>query len=264
MDEPSTGSATVNGKLWGARARDWAAIQEPQFRPLYDVVLGKLAVGPSQDFLDVGCGAGLAAQMAAGRGAAVAGVDAAEELIAIAHERIPHGDFHVGDIEELPFPDKSFDAVAGFNSLQFAANPARALAEAKRVVRRGAPIAIVTWASPEGMDIAQVVARLQPLLPPPPPGAPAPFALSDEAELKRVANEAGLEPVAVFDVDCPWVYADLDTAIKGLDSSGRAERARVHSGDDAVSKAHREALTPFRRADGSYRLGATFRCLLAR
>jgi len=264
MDEQATGTATINGKLWGARARDWATVQEAQFRPVYQAVLARLAVGPAQDYLDAGCGAGLAAQMAAGRGAAVAGVDAAEAFIAIAHERVPQGDFHVGELEALPFPDKSFDAVTGFNSFQFAANPARALAEAKRVVRRGAPIAVVTWAPAEGMEAAQILAHLKPLLPTPPPGAPGPFALSDEAVLKRFAGDAGLEPVEVFDVDCPWVYADLDTALKGLGSSGLAEKARLHSGEEAVNKAHREALAPFRRGDGSYRLGATFRCLVAR
>ena len=31
-------TATANGRLWGARAADWSAQQEPQFRPVYKAV----------------------------------------------------------------------------------------------------------------------------------------------------------------------------------------------------------------------------------
>jgi hypothetical protein len=48
-----------------------------------------------------------------------------------------------------------------------------------------------------------------------------------------------------------------------LNSSGIAERARVCSGEEAVTAAHREALEPFCQADGSYTIGAWYRCLFA-
>jgi ubiquinone/menaquinone biosynthesis C-methylase UbiE len=57
--------------------------------------------------------------MAADRGASVAGIDAAGELLEIAAERTPGGDFRVGDIQALPWPENSFDAVTGFSSFQF-------------------------------------------------------------------------------------------------------------------------------------------------
>ena len=46
------------------------------------------------------------------------------------------------------------------------------------------------------------------LMPPPPAGAPGPFALSDVSALRKFAADAGLTPVEVFDVDTPFVYAD--------------------------------------------------------
>lgn len=109
-----------------------------------------------------------------------------------------------------------------------------------------------------------MVAALRPLLPPPPPGAPGPFALSDETALRAFASAADLEPVSVFDVDSPWHYPDLPTALRGLGSSGVAARAIENSDEGAVNKAHTEVLTPFRQSDGSYKIGASFRCLLAR
>jgi SAM-dependent methyltransferase len=145
----------------------------------------------------------MASQIAAERGARVSGLDAAGNLLAIARERVPDGDLHVGELESLPFADHSFDLVTGFNSFQFAGNPGVALAEARRVAKPGAYVVIVTWGRPEGMEAASLLAALRPLLPPPPPGAPGPFALSDENALRAFATAAGLDPAEVFDVDSP-------------------------------------------------------------
>ena len=54
--------------------------------------------------------------MAADRGARIAGIDATGPLVEIARERVPDGDFRVGDMEDLPWDDESFDVVTGFNS----------------------------------------------------------------------------------------------------------------------------------------------------
>jgi hypothetical protein len=114
------------------------------------------------------------------------------------------------------------------------------------------------------MEAASLVAALRPLLPPPPPGAPGPFALSDETALRAFASAAALEPLEVFDVDSPWQYVDLSTALRGLRSSGVAARAIENSSAEAVDEAHAKALATFRQSDGSYKIGATFRCLVTR
>ena len=257
-------SSAVNGRLWGARARDWADIQEGMVRPAYEAVLERTGVGTDIRYLDVGCGSGLAAQLAAARGARVSGIDAAEALLTIARSRVPAGDFHHGEIEELPFADRMFDVVTGFNSFQYAANPAAALAEARRVTKPGGTVVIMTWGDPEGMEAALLIAALRPLMPPPPPGAPGPFALSDDNALRKFAADAKLTPVAVFDVGCPFEYPDEATAVRGLNASGVAVRAMENTSEQAVSEAHRKAIAPHRQSDGSYRINASFRCLLAR
>ena len=257
-------TAEINARLWGARANDWAEIQEGTCRPVYLAVFERVGLKPGTAYLDVGCGAGMAAQIAAGRGAQVSGLDAAANLLTIARGRVPDGEFHIGDLESLPFPDNKFDLVTGFNSFQYAGNPGVALGEARRVTKSGAHVVIMTWGKPEGMEAASLVAALRPLVPAPPPGAPGPFALSDEAALRAFAGSAGLEPLEVFDVDSPWQYPDLPTALRGLGSSGVAARAIENASENAVNEAHATALAPFRQSDGSYRIGATFRCLLAR
>lgn len=257
-------TASVNGRLWGARARDWADIQEGMARPVYEAVLDRTAVGTGIRYLDVGCGSGMAAQLAAARGAEVSGVDAAEALLAIARLRVPEADFHQGDIEELPFADEMFDVVTGFNAFQYAANPVAALAEARRVTKQGGMIVVMTWGNPEGMEAATLIAALRPLMPPPPPNAPGPFALSAEDALRKFASDAKLTAVAVFDVESPFEYPDEATAVRGLNAAGVAVRAMENTSEQAVSEAHAKAIRPFRQSDGSYRIKASFRCLLAR
>ena len=254
-------TAETNGTLWGAQARDWAEIQEGFCRPVFLAVFDRTGLGADASYLDAGCGAGLAARIAAKRGARVSGLDASENLLAVARERVPGGDFHRGELESLPFPDDSFDLVTGFNSFQYAGNPGVALEQAKRVARPGAAVAIATWGRPEGMEASAIVTALKPLLPPPPPGAPGPFALSDEAVLRDFASGAGLTPLEVFDVSAPFEYPDRATAMRGLKSAGVVVRAIEHSGEAAVDSAYTEVLRPHVQPDGSYRIHAEFRLI---
>lgn len=264
MSDERTSSGQTNGVLWGARAADWATLQEVQCKPVYEAVMKRLHVGPDTHYLDAGCGAGMAAQLAEERGAQVSAFDASESLLAIARTRLKSAITEQGDLEALPFEDASFDVVTGFNSFQYAAHPGRALAEGRRVSKRGGMVAIVTWGPPEGMPAAKLVSALRPLMQPPPAGAPGPFALSNEAALRDFATGAGLEPQEVFDVESPFCYGSLEDGIRGLGSSGVAAKARQNSGDAAVDRAHAVALAEFRQADGGYRVPATFRCLIAR
>jgi hypothetical protein len=100
-------------------------------------------------------------------------------------------------------------------------------------------------------------------MPPPPSGAPGPFALSDKTALRGFAANAGLTPSEFLDVERPFAYPDEEIALCGLNSSGIAARAMQHTSESAVSEAHAQALAPFRQGDGSYRISAIFRCLLA-
>ena len=131
------------------------------------------------------------------------------------------------------------------------------------MTRPGGTVVIMTWGNPDGMEAASLVAAVRPLMPPPPPGAPGPFALSDEQALRRFAADAGLIPGELFDVDSPFVYLDEATAIRGLNAAGVPARAMETSSEQAVTDAHAKAIAPFRQPDGSYVIKATFRCLLA-
>ena len=78
-----------SGQAWGERAADWAYLIEPYARRANDALFDRAGVGPGTRLLDIACGSGYAASVAAGRGATVAGLDASEALIAIARARTP-------------------------------------------------------------------------------------------------------------------------------------------------------------------------------
>lgn len=258
-------SMEQQGAVWGTRARDWAEVQEGMVLPLYQTVLARLQLQPGMRLLDVGCGAGMFCQLAAARGATVAGLDATEPLLAIARERVPGGDFRLGDMEDLPFAGEPFDAVTGFNAFQFASSPLNALRQARRVLKPEGTLVIAVWSGPEKAQIARCLSALAGLLPsPPPPGSPGPFALSAEGALGPLAEQAGFAPVRTDEVDCLFIYRDLKLLNRGLLASGPGAAARLEVGDAVARKALAKAAAPFRTAAGTYEFRNTFRYLIAR
>jgi SAM-dependent methyltransferase len=231
---------------------------------MYEAVLKNATIGDGQRVLDVGCGSGLFGQVAAKRGAQVAGIDAAPKPIEIARERTPSGDFRVGEMEELPFADVTFDLVTGFNSFQFAADPANALRQAQRVTKPSGNIAMTIWGTAKDCQAAAFVKALGGVLPPPPPGTPGPFALSDPGVLEDMLSKAGLKPEKSSEVDTPFMFKNDDAAWRAIVASGPGVRAMRHAGEERVRTAVMPAIAPFRKSDGSYRMENKFKYVLAR
>ncbi|HEX3803888.1 MAG TPA: class I SAM-dependent methyltransferase [Solirubrobacteraceae bacterium] len=95
--------------LWGTAPRDWAEVAERENEPLFLRVLDAAGVAAGTRLLGIGCGSGLLRELAAARGADVAGLDITPELLEIARERVPAGDFRETDMSVLPFADGNFD-----------------------------------------------------------------------------------------------------------------------------------------------------------
>lgn len=256
------GTATIQGQIWGARASDWADVQERVAIPLYETVLRKTGAGIGDRVLDIGCGSGVFCEMAAGRGAQVGGLDASEPLVELARARVPGGDFRTGEMEALPFADRAFDVVTGFSSFQFAADPVTAIREASRVSATGS-VVIAVFGKPEESESTVYVAAMGSLVPPPPPGAPSPFALSADGALEALAEKAGLRPHLVETVACAWDYRDEETALRGLLSAGPAIRAMQVQGEAVVRRAILNALAPYETSSGGYHLSNSFRYMVA-
>jgi ubiquinone/menaquinone biosynthesis C-methylase UbiE len=100
------------------------------------------------EVLDVACGTGYGARCMLQRGARrVTGVDLSLEAVGYARERFGGdggGRFVCGDAVSLPFPDRSFDAVVSFETLEHIRAYGRFLAECRRVLADGGVIVCST------------------------------------------------------------------------------------------------------------------------
>jgi SAM-dependent methyltransferase len=232
---------------WSARAEAWATHWARLADPARAALLDATDVGPATRLLDVACGSGELCAAAAERGASVAGIDAAEAMIAIARRRVPDGDLRIGAIETLPWADATFDVATAVNALQFADDFVDALREAARVVRPGGFVAVCNWGRRADRELFDVFDALSEPC--------TPSTLGEPGVLEDRARAAGLEPVAAADVDTPWEAPNLATLVTAVVDG---------SGFDGTTDAIERAAAPFRRPDGSYRFENRFRYMVAR
>jgi SAM-dependent methyltransferase len=166
-----------------------------------------------------------------------------------------------GDLEQLPFADDMFDAVLAINSIFYAADMAGAMRELARVTRPGGRVVVTAWGAPERSEVlTDLFSRVRPLMPPPPPGAPAggPGVLSVPGALAGLLQGAGLRVTEEGDAACPFVFPDGETSWRAHASAGPNQVAIGHSGTDAVRAAIAAADRGHTRPDGSIRYENVF------
>ncbi|MGI8451818.1 MAG: class I SAM-dependent methyltransferase [Streptosporangiaceae bacterium] len=238
---PISAAALEQQRLWGSDPAGWARFAEPHTRPLFEAVLA--ATGTR--LLDVGCGSGLLLEMAQARGATATGLDVAPGLLTAARDRVPGADLWLADLQRLPFPNGSFDAVTGVNAFQFAGDPREALREAARVCRPGGVVAASTFAEPGRVESTVVSEAMSALSPPQRQAAHAPYSLSAPGGLEAGVADAGLRAGASGEVECVWRYDSLADACRGLLSSAGGTRAAQDAGRGAVEAGIAKAVVPF-------------------
>ncbi|MFD3454218.1 methyltransferase domain-containing protein [Streptomyces sp. NPDC058691] len=258
------------------RARDWAEIQERMLVPLYEAVYERLGVGTATRLLGVGCGSGLALLMAAARGATVTGCDPDDHRMALARQRLlPAPQWGIpapsrgrtrlvpGGPEAAAAPGASpFTVITAFDPAALPSALVPALRAAAGLAERGSPVVLAGWGPPERCAtgrVLRVAARLAE-----PRGAAVETRLSGRDDLEDMARGAGLRPDGSGRVSCPFGYPDMDSAVRGLVSTGLFDAATAATDVDQVRKELREALHPYRRADGTVRMENVFRYLVAR
>ncbi|HEY0455531.1 MAG TPA: class I SAM-dependent methyltransferase [Verrucomicrobiae bacterium] len=148
--------------------------------------MARLPLSAGSQVLDVACGTGNLAIIAARQGAIVSGIDLASNLINQARTRAAGEGLRIayeqGDAEALPYSDGQFDLVVSMFGVMFAPRPSIAAAEIGRVTRPGGSIAMANW-TPEGF-IGKMFQVFKRHLPPPPAGVPSPMGWGDEATVR--------------------------------------------------------------------------------
>lgn len=146
-----------------------------------------VALRAGERVLDVACGTGTAALVAARHYCEVAGIDFVPELIERARLRADaegYGiDWRVGDAQDLPFEDDAFDVVLSVYGVQFAPDQHRAASELLRVCRPGGRIGL---ASPMPQGWSGDLFSLHGRYAPPPPGASSPLGWGTEEGVREL------------------------------------------------------------------------------
>lgn len=102
-----------------------------------------LAGGAVRSVSDVGVGSAVFAEAFAAAGLTVAGVDINPDMLPVARQCVPAGDFREAPAEKLPFPDQSFDLVYLGHVLHEVDDPLKTLQEAHRVARQR--VVVLEW-----------------------------------------------------------------------------------------------------------------------
>ena len=182
----------------GAPALDWSLGRyertAEQLLPAARLVVERAAPRVGERVVDVGCGSGNAALLAAERGARVTGVDPAARLLDVAREEAAarglDADFALAEAAALPLADGEADVVLSVFGLIFAPDPQAAAAELDRVTAPSGRIVLSAWIPGGGMSDAirvsrEAVARVLELPPGPQPFASLGGTLADAIEATR-------------------------------------------------------------------------------
>jgi SAM-dependent methyltransferase len=181
-------------------------------------------------------------------------------LVEYARRRRPAAGYVVGDLERMPFGDGAFDVVTAFNSVLYAADPRRALAEIARVTAPSGRAVVTVGAGPEQAESA---ALINPLAPPRRGARPQ---HARPRRRGRGSRRAARCRVRIRGDGRHRVRVDFeseDDAVAAQLPAGPVAAAVRQSGRAAVEAALRSFFAPRSRTDGTVRMGVVFRCYLA-
>jgi len=200
-DDPVLDKNAKAAGMWSSGGRAYDEISRGVAEGIRHAVW-RLAPKEGERILDIATGTGWTARHISRSGAKVTGVDIANGLLdaakQISEEEDLSIDYQLGDAEQLPFPDDSFDAAASTFGIMFATNQEAAISELSRVIRPGGRFTIAAWLPDStAVELRKVIAPFAP--PPPSPPPPSPFnwgdpnwlknALGDQFELRHEAGE---------------------------------------------------------------------------
>jgi len=205
---------------WGARAATYGLLTGRITARLVGPVLDAADVVAGTRVLDVGTGPGDAAGGAAERGAVATGLDIADEMVALARRRHSDVRFLRGDAEDLPFAERSFDALVSNFTINHLPQPERAIREFARVLVPGGRVGVSTWDVPARNRFVGILVdavRASGVSPPPAGSAgPDPDRFADDRELRDLLRGAGFADVEVRPVSLVHRVADVDELWRGM------------------------------------------------
>ena len=258
-------------ETWGKMAPGWEERREWLMGitgPVNAWLVEKAEPQTGQVFLDIAAGTGdLGFQIAerVGDQGRVISTDFAAEMVDVARRQgeargVGNVDFRVLDAERMDLGDDSVDGVVCRYGYMLMADPAAAMAETRRVMRDGGPLAFAVWGTPDrnpwaavpGMTLMQ-----RGHMPPPEPGAPGIFALGEPERIRDLVGEAGFaQPVQLEELAVEFRWADFDDLWDSLLGVAGPLSRVINALPEDERQATREAIADnvasFRNEDGTY------------
>lgn len=215
-----------------------------ELEPVATHVVSLAELRSGEQVVDPATGTGNAALLAARTGAEVAGIDAAARLIEVAQERAAGEGlsvtFVVGDLQDLPFEDQSFDAALSVFGLIFAPDAGRAFGELIRVLRPAGRAFVSAWV-PAG-PIDAMVGTFGRALAAASGSAPRRFAWHDVTAVRQLAAGHGArvklhEGQLVITADSPEAYFDANERQHPMSLAGRPVLERAGTYEEVRERA---------------------------
>ncbi len=228
------------GAFWAANAEQFDLAMGGFQAPF----LAAAQIGPASRVLDFGCGTGQCTRDAArlASSGTVLGVDISTAQLDLgrrvaAAEGLANVTFTRADVQVHPFPSGAFDVALSRMGSMFFGDPNAAFANLARAVAPDGRLVLLVWQGIEGNEwFREIMAALDVGrdLPPPPPGAPGPFALADPALVRDLLIGAGFAEPDFEPLNARMDYGpDVEAAytlvsglagwrLDGLDEEGRA------------------------------------------
>lgn len=236
------------------------------FTPVTKLAIGPLlrAVQPRAGMrvLDVATGTGALAAAAEKQGAKAVGTDLSPGMVALAAAHYPGIEFREADVERLPFPDASFDAVVCNFGIGHFPYPERAAAECARVLKAGGRLAFSWWDVPEKQRIQGLFREaITEIGAKPPPDVPTGYSIlrfADSGAFHALLEDAGLSGVVVEEHTTTHRLPNVGALWRGGLGSFAVTALRHHpSGRADASQDPRRARAPHQGLYDSRRIGAS-------
>jgi SAM-dependent methyltransferase len=223
-----------------------------------DALFESVHLRPGTRLLDVASGPGALAAEAANRGARSIGVDLSPRMVELAQRLYPTIEYREADVEHLPFPDHTFDAVVCAFGLGHFPRPELAVAECVRTLMPGGRIAFAWWDDPSRQRIQGVfreaIAEIGVSAPLDVPQGHNVFRFSNSGEFFRLLDGAGLTEVKITEHAATYFISDTETLWRGglgsLVLTGAVIRNQDQATQDLVRAAFERRVSVYRSAEG--------------
>lgn len=234
--------------------------------PVREWLVRELAPQPGATILELASGPGdtgfAAAALLGGEGRLIT-TDFSPEMVEVARRRgaelgLRNVEYRTMDAERLDLADDSVDGVICRFAYMLMADPAAALAETRRVLRRGGRLVFAVWRGPEQNPWVSIAGRVlvgRGLMAPNEPGAPGMFTMAADERVHSLLAGAGFTHVRIDDVPVRFVYSGIDDYVASArDTGGAFSTAFGQASEEereAITREFVEAFAPF-APDGGY------------